>query len=155
MIWIEILLVVASIGAGFYYLGNRLTFNAAKKIGNFIQDLDHSYSSALDAKLLVEQTPLNPNINRLVEEIFVILKPDIDSLIFYINSISLSDVHSSYSSFYFSNVLSLAESFCTRRHQNSSYYVSEKDEEKMYQAVREAILSDLNKRLIQNKISEL
>lgn len=155
MIWIEILMVLGAIVAGFYYLGNRLTLNASKKIGTIVQELDHTYSSALEAKLLVSNQNMHNEIQILVDELFVLIKPQVDSLIFYINSVSLSDIHSNYSSFYFSNVLSLAESYCTRRHQNSSYFVTDKDEEKMYQVLKEAIIADLNKRLIRNKISDL
>jgi hypothetical protein len=82
------------------------------------------------------------------------LKPEVDALIGSINSTHRGDGKILTQPRFFRNVAAIAEALFEKRRQRGDA-ISERDEEKLYAAVKEAILSDLKERALNWKIGNI
>lgn len=165
MIIAEILIGIIALGGILALYGNKLSNSAGNKAGEALQRLDEHYDSYIEKQktlLLLENNGepqagviSNDALSHYVEEVFSIVKPDIDALIGQINSTNLSDVKVTVKVRYFRNVASIAEALFEKRRNLGVGAVTEKDEEKIYQAVKDAILADLKERALNWKIGNM
>lgn len=165
MIIAEILIGIIALGGILALYGSKLSNSAGNRAGEALQRLDEHYDSYIEKQktlLLLENSGepqasvmSNEALSHFVDEVFSIVKPDIDALIGQINSTSLSDVKITANVRYFRNVASLAEALFEKRRTLGVGAVTEKDEEKIYQAVKDAILADLKERALNWKIGNM
>lgn len=165
MIVLEIIVAVIALGGILAYMGTKLSKGVGNKATTLIEMLDAHYDSTIEKHktlLLMENSGeatsavilSDDAMQRYVEEAFVILKPDIDALIGQINSTSLSDVKIAYEPRYFKNLAFISEALFEKRRKTGEH-LSERDEAKLYAAVKEAMLSDLKERALNWKIGNL
>ncbi len=164
---VEMMIVILALcGIGVYY-GTKINKTAGNKATEIVQSLDEHYSSYLEKQrtlLLMENTTetsavilSDDNMKNFVDEAFCVLKPEIDALIGQINSTRFSSVKITTQPRFFRNVAALAEALFEKRNQSgrAAPAISEKDEEKLYAAVREAILADLKERALNWRIGNI
>ncbi len=161
----EILIAIIAIGGILALYGNKLSNSAGNKAGEALRRLDEHYDSYIEKQktlLLLENNGethtvqlSNEELSQYVEEVFCILKPDIDALIGQINSTSLSDVKITANIRIFRNVAALAEGLFEKRRKMGIEAITDKDEEKIYSAVKDAILADIKERTLNWKIGNI
>jgi hypothetical protein len=163
---VEILIALSAIIGIAAYFGDKLSKNAASKATELLVGMEEHYLNFLEKQktlfLLSAKQHLQDNTEEIsmtaveltpeqlqttIDELFVIIKPEIDALIGHINATNLSDVKMQSNSRFFRNVAHIAESFYEKR-KNSKEPLTERDEEKMYSAVKDAIRSDLKERIV-------
>jgi hypothetical protein len=160
MIVVEIAAVLIVLGAIAYVAGDKLSKRAGGKAVQLVEGLDMHYQDFIEKQqtLLVlenkETTPTESLLQYYADEAFIVLKPEIDALIGHINATKLSDVKIAYKSRFFQNVAALTESYFEKR-KSTKEAISERDEERLYSAVRDAIRADLKERLLNWKIGNL
>lgn len=172
---LEILVAVLALGGVAVYFGDRLSKNAASKATELLLGMEEHYLTFLEkqkallliqgrnsessnaASMLAEQPPValgSEQLQATIDELFTILKPEVDALIGHINATNLSDVKMQSESRFFRNVAHIAESFYEKR-KNSKEPLTDKDEEKIYSAVKDAIRADLKERLVNWQLGDL
>lgn len=156
MLWLEIVLFGSAALAGIIYVGGRLSTNSGKRASEFIQTAEQKYSSAIEQQLsLLAMNDEQPNVEQIIADTFVMLKPEIDGLLAYINSVNYSDVKISYQAHFFKNAAMLAESYFTWRHNNGKLMLTNGDDEKMYTLFKDAMKADIQQRLLSLKLGRL
>jgi hypothetical protein len=160
MIVVEIIAVVLLLGTIAFVAGDKMSKNAGSKAARLIEGLDEHYNDFIGKQqtLLVlenkDTAPTEGMFQHYADEVFIVLKPEIDALIGHINATTLSDVTLSYKSRFFQNVAALTESYFEKR-KATQVVITERDEERLYSAVRDAIRADLKERLLNWKIGNL
>lgn len=160
---LEISVVIIMLTGAAIYFGDKLSKNAASKATKLLTDMEEHYLTFLDKQkalfLLHSNLPSesreesviiqmsHDQLQSTIDELFSILKPEVDALIGHINSTNLSDVKMQSESRFFRNVAHIAESYYEKR-KNSKQPLTERDEEKLYSAVKDAIRADLKERLV-------
>ncbi len=166
MIVIEFIVTVIALGGIVVYFSNTLGKSLRAKPIGIVQLLDEHYDSTVEKHktlLLMENTDdknavilTEEAMKQYVEEAFIILKPEIDTLIGQINSKSFGEIKTDYEPRYFRNLVSITEALIEkRRRTGTGEQLSERDEAKLYAAVKEAILADLKERALNWKIGNL
>lgn len=119
--------------------------------------LDEKYKSFIQKRMtlsIIEKKDLKQEKQLILQEVFTVLKPDIDALIAHIHMTvvpSFRATYSSYTSAYFHNVVSLAEEMFFSKKITTERVVQEQDREKLYQAFRESIEADITQRMLDIK----
>jgi hypothetical protein len=161
MIILEITAALVAVGTVLYLIGDRITKTSARKAAELLQDIDFTYSDVVEKRrvlLLAENntTVLTPaDIQPFIDEVFIMLKPDIDALIAHINATNSAGVRILYKSPYFKSIASLAEALYERRHSTPAAMLSHEEEQKIYAAVRDAIQADMRQRLLNWNVENL
>ncbi len=166
MIAIEFIVAVIALGGIVVYFSNTLGKTVRAKPIGIVQLLDEHYDSTVEKHktlLLMENTDDKNSVilteeamKQYVEEAFIILKPEIDTHIGQINSKSFGEIKTDYEPRYFRNLVSITEALIEkRRRTGTGEQLSERDEAKLYAAVKEAILADLKERALNWKIGNL
>jgi hypothetical protein len=167
---IEILVCVLALGGILVYVGNKVSKNASSAATELLMEMDEHYSNFIEKQrtlLLLEEengnsqtsdkTSLqltNEMLQDFIDEVFIIIKPEVDALVGHINSTQLSDVKMQSQSRFFRNVAHIAEAFYEKRKQSQTT-LSEADEEKLYSAVKDAIRADMKERFVNWKLGNL
>lgn len=142
-------------------LGFRLSAVAGKTAGKLFKVLDHKYENFTEkliaAGVVTEGAEKIIQLDKttMSEDIFTVIKPEVDGLISHINATDLSDVKVKYISKYFKNAVRMCEEFFEKRHQHSSHILNEKDKERFYTAFKEAILADITERMVNLQIGQI
>lgn len=113
-------------------------------------EIDDKYQSFINNKINLNLLSMSTdhkvmNVDTLLEEAFIILKPDIDGILSYIESISMSGIKLKHESIYFKGVTSLAQVYFKKTTDNKP--LSQQDIKKFYDAFKDAIRSDITRRL--------
>jgi hypothetical protein len=164
MIVLEFIIAAIAIGGIVVYFTDKFGKELRIKPPGIVQMLDEHYDSTIEKHktlLLMENSGeksaamlTDEAMQQYVDEAFIILKPDVDTLIGKINSKSLTDVNLEYKARYFKNLASLTEALMEKRRRTGEQ-LSERDEVKLYAALKEAMLADLKERALNWKIGNL
>ncbi len=177
-----ITLVEAIIGLGVIlgiagYVGKKFSFPALSEPQGLLGDMEEHYLTYLDkqkALFLLEQEKLeklpqndtaqtqeqsalpqsSAQINAIIDDILVILKPEIDGLAGKINAGTFTAGKAAEKLRVFRHLAPIAEAFVERR-KSTGEHLSERDEEKLYAAVKDALRADLQERIINWKLGEI
>lgn len=131
--------------------GHQLSLGAGRKASIILKRIDTKYDRFVDAyisNIIVHEDRTNIDQEEILQKLQIILKPEIDGLIAFINSNDLSDVRVRYDSKYFDNLSRIAESLFQKRHTYQSHPISQDDEEKLQKALLDAIKADLLQRTL-------
>jgi hypothetical protein len=165
MIVLQILIIIAVVvGLPVYALVRWMgqsSKQAGLKAAELINNAELHYDTTIEQRLqLATQNGEMLELEALVEELFVMIKPEIDSLLAHINATDANlEVTIPYTSRYFNNAVTLAEAYFAWRNKNKTQLLSDGNEEKMYRIVKDALRADIQRRLLQwnlerKKISE-
>lgn len=142
MIIVIILAVLVTYGN---YLSKSLGDKAAKKflaIELKYEDFVNQYFN----RVMINPDKENFRIDDVLNKVMVVLKPDIDSLWFDINQNTFSGVKISHKSRLFSNLISISELYFEKHYKNQRKFLGQDDENRFFQALEDAIKSDLIRR---------
>lgn len=164
MIIIEFIVAVIAIGGILSYAGSKLGKKSINKATELVLRLDEHYDSYIEKHktlLLLENSGgenaallTDRAMKQRIEDAFCILKPEVDALIGYINSTNRTDGKILTQPRFFRNVAAITEALFEKR-RTTGGAITERDEEKVYAAVKEAILSDLKERALNWKIGNI
>lgn len=146
------IIAVAAIAAFFFFafLAGRDTKKAAKVVRNLIQKIEKSYESFVERQIannILKNDSIEINVQKITETAMTILKPNIDALIGHINATTYSTVEVEYDAGYFDNAVSLSSEMFAKTGK-SNEPMSKDDEAEFYAAFRDAIKSDLTRRML-------
>lgn len=91
---------------------------------------------------------------QLSKECLYIIKPDLDGLIALINSTSQSTIQLDFQANYFPNLVGLTEDYFRQSEKNQSKRLSPEEEENFRNTALDAILADIQKRLLDLKVGD-
>jgi len=155
MIVLEILIIIAVVvGLPVYALVRWLgqsSKQAGLKAAELINNAELHYDTMIEQRLqLATQNGETPAVEPLIEELFVMIKPEFDGLLAHINATDANlEVTIPYTSRYFNNAVTLADAYFAWRNKNKTQLLSDGNEDKMYRMVKDALRADIQRRLLQ------
>lgn len=146
-IWI----IIATISSLFlmFALGKQLNLEAGNKAGKILEKLDTDYEEFIHEIIAYEVSKGNFEIKKeeITEKIWTFIKPDIEGLFAYINSVELHDVRIKYNSKYFNSLTHAAENLFQKRKKTQNT-LDEKDKKNLIEVSKNAIEADITKKLL-------
>lgn len=157
MIVVEIILLALIIlgGAGYYLVKFGKTTVAAleseedkkkTRLRELLSAFELHYESIIESHNI--QTGID--VESFVESTFIILKPDVDALLAFVNATD-ENIQTQYTARYFNNTVALIDAYCSWRSKHPHLMLSEEHERKMYTSVKDVIRADIQRRLIELK----
>ncbi len=122
----------------------------AAKTEVLFKEIDEKYQAFINNKINLDILSMSTNnkvmnIDNVLDEAFIIIKPDIDGILSYIESVNMASIKLKHESIYFKGATSLAQSYFRKTANNTS--ISQQDTIRFYEAFKDAIRSDLTRRL--------
>ncbi|MCS6807242.1 MAG: hypothetical protein RML40_06455 [Bacteroidota bacterium] len=166
IIIVEIILALIVLGTlGFLYAEKR-SKALGTKIASTLVALEEHYTSYVDKHrtlLLLQHgtehtahTLNDEQLSKIIEEIFAVIKPDLDTLIAHINAADTGfEANNAIRIPVFRNVASLVESLCGPTGKQHAARLSEKDEQRLYNAAKDAIHADMKERMLNWKLDTM
>lgn len=132
-----------------FSLGKQLNLEAGNKAGKILEKLDNDYEEFIHEIIAFEVAKGNFEIKKeeISEKISTFVKPDIESLFAYINSVELNDVRIKYTSKYFQSLTHAAENLFQKRKKLQTI-LDEKDKKILIEASKNSIEADITKKLL-------
>ncbi len=135
----------------FYYSGsnNAKTKTYADRLKEFFSFLDNKYESFVEkyfTREILSENKITIDKDIFFEELLIIIKPDLDSLVSLINSIKTNHLTIAYKSKNFSSLIFLTEELIKRKHQNPNKTLTTEDEGKIMRTFHNAVLADIKNR---------
>jgi hypothetical protein len=128
----------------------QLTTNAGIRAGEFINTIDLRYEDVVEQRIeahgIAPETAIDTE--SWIEDLFVMMKPDIDALLAHINATDDTAVKVQYTSRFFNNAVGLSDAFFAWRSRHPEQMLSGEQEQKMYTAFKDAMRADLRQRLL-------
>ncbi|NJL13038.1 MAG: hypothetical protein HC913_08615 [Microscillaceae bacterium] len=118
----------------------------------FFKELDQKYEDYIDKKLnlaVVFQDKQEADIDAILKQVFTILKPNVDGILAYVNSITYSSIGLKHQTRYFKGASSLTQELF--RSTGDGKTMTEEDRKRFYESFQDAIRADLTQRLIDLK----
>ncbi|MCS6821803.1 MAG: hypothetical protein NZ551_08030 [Microscillaceae bacterium] len=146
--WTEFLILLGGLVGFFYFLGRQTSLSAGKRGADFIADIEQKYiqfaSQSLSAAVLQNKEMDTAQLAKTVEEeALVILKPEVEALIAYINRTDASNVKIKYKAKVFKNLALLTEEFLEMRNKDNTFTLGKKEEDRLMDYLRDAIRANL------------
>lgn len=149
MVWLELFVIAAVVIAVLLYFANKDSKKIADKTEQMLIAIDNRYENFIYERVNKIQTPADFDVETLTEQARILLKPLIEGLISYVNSIIYSSVEIEYNSMYFSNLVGATEEAFRDSEKNKTKKLSP-DQEKEFEAhVIAAVRADLTQRKMQ------
>ncbi len=132
-----------------FSLGKQLNLNAGNKAGKILEKLDDDYEEFIHEIINYEVAKGNFDLNKenIKQQVWSLVKPDVESLFAYINSVELNDVRIKYKAKYFHNLMYTAENLFQKRKKTQSL-LNEKDKKELIQASKDSIEADITKKML-------
>ncbi|TAE72832.1 MAG: hypothetical protein EAZ85_08755 [Bacteroidetes bacterium] len=139
-----------------YAIGKQLNLEAGNKAGKILEKLDTDYEEFIHEIISFEVAKGNFDINQdaIKEKIWAFVKPDIESLFAYINSVELQDVKIKYTAKYFQSLTHTAENLFQKRKKTQNQ-LDEKDKKTLIDASKDAIEADITKKMLRLSVGLL
>lgn len=153
---ISVVLIILFVIAAF--MGDKAGKKAGKRARKLLMVIDSKYQDFIEKRItynILKNESLDLDIETVAEEAMVIIKPDISGLIAHINGTTYSTAEVSYDSVYFRNAVSLTNEFYGKSRENRGKVLTNEDEQEYYGSFKDAIKSDLSKRLLDLKTGNL
>jgi hypothetical protein len=131
----------------------RLTTNAGVRAGEFINTIELRYDDIVEQRMeqQTEQgaaSQLTLDVEQFIEDVFVMVKPELEALLAHINTTDEAQVKVQYTSRFFTNVVALADAYFAWRGKHPEEMLSREQDEKMYTAFKDAMRADVRQRLL-------
>jgi hypothetical protein len=129
-----------------------------QKFDQLFMDLEGRYADFMERNLHLYLHKV-PELGDLVDEELLVkdmkayLLPQLQALVQQINQTYLVGIKINWQASYFPNIVLLSERFLMTKNQNPQKILLEEEVQQLNQALEEAILIDLRRRLLQFKIS--
>lgn len=156
MTFFNLILIGVAVITALAILGFQLSANAGKKAGGILKNVDKKYADFIERYLsnkIVNNEEENLDREELMNDVMVLLKPEIDGLLAHINATELSDVKIKYSTKFFQNALNISEELFERRN-SSKAPLNARDMDRFYESFKDAIRADLTRRLLNLKAGD-
>lgn len=152
-VWFFLILVGGFVGLGLY-----LSYQATLQASNLFRSLEKKY--ALFASKVVEDHILRDenqplDIDKVQEEVLIIIKPELEGILAHINSTTMSGVKVAQKTSYFPNLARISEELYRKRNKDKNQPISQDDRDRFYAACQDAILSDLTQRKINLRLGNI
>jgi hypothetical protein len=155
MIVVEIIVLALLVvgGAGYYLLKFGRTSVAAleseedkkkNRLRELLSAFELHYESIIESHNI--QTA-DVDVEHLVDNTFIILKPDVDALLAFVNATD-DNIQTRYTARYFNNTVALIDAYCSWRSKHPHLMLSEEQEKKMYTSVKDVIRADIQRRIL-------
>ncbi|GAB4407194.1 MAG: hypothetical protein OHK0053_33760 [Microscillaceae bacterium] len=118
----------------------------------FFKELDQKYEDYVEKKLnlaVVSQDNQDADLDTMLRQVFTILKPNVDGILAYVNSITYSSIALKHQTRYFKGASTLTQELF--RSTGDGKAMTEADRKRFYESFQDAIRADLTQRLIDLK----
>ncbi|MBF0226287.1 MAG: hypothetical protein HQK76_12600 [Desulfobacterales bacterium] len=151
----EILLIALCIIIPLIIFGASIEKKRVKKIKILLLSMDKKYKGFIEKQIVLDVINNNKidGFESFIDNIFIILKPEIEGLISIVNTPESSNISIEHDSEYFKNIPPLFESYFNR--ENKNIPISEDDIQKINETVKSAIRADLRMRELDLKIGHI
>ena len=149
--WILFMAALLAAGGLFSLLGNKEQKKLSARTNLLMEEIDNKYEDFIEKRLnmaLLKQEKEVFDIEKLHKNAFIILKPEIDGLMAFINAYTRLYDSSMYHSKYFKSIIPIIVSILKKMEQKGYSSLSAQDEKKIYTAFQDAIRADLTQRVL-------
>jgi len=132
-------------------LGLGLSRSVGKKAGRIIKAIEQKYHDYMEKKIstiLLDDQQDEIDVSGLEKEIIILIKPEMEALIAQINANTYSDVSIKLEAPRFHNLASTAELLFEKRGNNKTQSITEEDEQKLFDTIKDAVRADLVQRKV-------
>lgn len=139
---------------GFAYLGERAQAKVARETESLLKEMDSKYENFIQMRLtlsVLKQENPDLKIKEMSEKALIILKPEIDGILAFINATTYSNIPVKPSSKYFRGAASIASALFRKTGSGNNRLLQLEDEEKFRQVFFDSIRSDLTRRSLELK----
>jgi len=151
------ILIIIGIAVGIFivaaFFGTSEAKNAGKRVAQMLSQIDKKYEDLVEKEIagtVLNDESLDIKVDKIMSNVTVYLKPDVHALIDFISSTNYSTVNVRYQSKYFTNLVSLSEKMFGISKRTKG--LTHENEEEFFEAIQDAIKSDLLKRSIDLRI---
>lgn len=133
----------------FAIMGEREQKKIAQQTEFLLREIDHKYENFIHKRLdlaVLKQEDADAIINDMSKKAFVILKPEIDGIMAFINATQYSNISVQPNSKYFKGPASLASAYFRKTSKSKTASLNLQDEAKFREAFIDSIKSDLTQR---------
>ncbi|MBN2531661.1 MAG: hypothetical protein JXB88_02150 [Spirochaetales bacterium] len=133
-------------------MGTRDTKKIGRRACKIIKGMDTHYNDFIMTKMnntIIEKDSIVMNKEELLTSALTVLKPEIQSLISLINSTPYTNVEIRCDSQFFNNIVTLCQELFMASRKSESKTLSAGEEARLYSGIKDAVLSDLTKRIEQ------
>jgi hypothetical protein len=137
--------IIALIAAG------RDEKKIVKKTELLFQEIDEKYNDFIEKSLnleVISQQKEPVNVDEILQQSFTLLKSDIDGIVSFINAVTYQSIELKHTSKYFKGATSLTQAYFRKTGSGSESTLSKEDIDKYYDSFKDAIKSDLTRRLL-------
>ncbi len=154
MIFLGIIFLVITIFTVLVVFGGNESRKDGQKTKQMIMVMETKYADFSDKRIsiiFINDNKTDFDVEKLTNEIMVVLKPDIDGLISFINAGTYSGVKVEHTSKYFANLPSLASEMFKIKAERPDKVLNQQDEKEIFNSVKDAVKSDLTNKLVNLK----
>lgn len=154
LFFIAVILIIFLI---FVLIGMSFASKIGKKSGKVIQAMDQKYDNYIKKVITIQvlKKDEETDLTDLIEDLIVILRPEIEALVSLVNTNDMSDVKVKYESTYFRNIVTLLESFFHNLNIPKHRTLTDQEIEQLYNQVRQALRADFEIREIDLKMGKI
>lgn len=148
--WIIVILALVVGFMIFAFMGTKESKKAGEKAGKLLGKIEDKYNDYVDRELtqaVLREEQLSADREKILEELSLVLKPDIEALIAFINSTVYSGARTNYQARYLSNIPHVVNELFEKSRKSKESVLDTEDERRLYEAFRTGIKSDLTQRL--------
>ncbi len=155
MVWFWIITSIVGLMA----IGQIFSILASRKADMLLKKMERQYEAVIEVLLanayLKDDNWEAQDEAKLVQDCLQMLKPHIESLLAYINTVEEADVKITYPTKYFSNIASFADSLFQKRHKHKETPLTQAEKEEMYANLQDALTADVMKRRLYLSVGRL
>lgn len=150
--------IILVVFLGFMGLGFYLSYSASLKARTLFRSLDKKYEDFVQKSIssgIIESDSYQLDMQALMADIMLVIKPEIDAILAHINTTDVSDVRIKGGSRFFKNVAQISEELYEKRNKNKDIPVSDQDKARFLEAFKDAVVADLTQRKVDLRLGRL
>ena len=143
---------------GIMLLGWYLSYAISLRAKALFRSLDKKYESFIKksiASSMIGREDYQLDIERLLRDSLLVIKPDIEAIIAHINATDMSGVKLIKASRFFKNAANISEEFYEKRSLNKEQPLDQDDIDRFNMAFKDAIIADLTQRKVDLKLGKI
>ena len=136
------------------YFSGKEEKKLAQETEYLLQEIDNKYQDFIEKQLnlaVLKKEGTAINLDEIGQKAFVILKPEIEGLIAFINSSSHSNVPVKHNSKHFNGIASLSRAYFKKTGASGNKTLTKQEEDKFKESFMDTIKANLTQRLLDLK----
>ena len=143
---------------GFILLGWYFGYTTSLRAKALFRSLDKKYERFIKrsiASSIIDREDYQLDIEQLLRDSLLVIKPDIDVIIAHINANKMSGVKLIRASRFFKNVTNISEELYEKRSLNKEQRLDQDDIDRFNMAFKDAVIADLTQRKVDLKLGKI